>query len=88
MFCNSGMTATHTTYQLRCHIRRRGHRNLEEVCGMLNRLYNAALQERRDAYRMAGVSVSLYQQNLQLTAIRADAPEWAALDNIIVRTIL
>ena len=80
--------ATHTTYQLRCHIRQSGHRRLDEICGMLNRLYNAALQERRDAYRMAGVSVNLYQQNVQLTAIRADAPEWAALDVNVGRGVL
>jgi putative transposase len=34
------------------------------------RLYNAALQERRDAYRTAGVSLSYYDQANQLKAIR------------------
>ena len=55
---------------------------------MLNRLYNAALQERRDAYRMAGVSVSLYDQNAGLTAIRGDDPSWKALDVNVSRGVL
>ncbi len=32
-------------------------------------LYNAALEERIGAYRKAGVSVSLYDQNKSLTAL-------------------
>ena len=55
---------------------------------MLARLYNAALQERRDAYRMAGKSVSLYEQMTELTAIRGDDPEWAALDTSVGRGVL
>jgi len=33
-------------------------------------LYNAALQERRDAYRLCGVSVSAKMQYAELTALR------------------
>ena len=40
---------------------------LAEAC----RLYNAALQERRDAYRMAGISLNYYDQANQLKDIRA-----------------
>ena len=79
---------THTTYQLRCHIRKRGHIRLDDARRMLNTLYNAALQERRDAYRMAGKSVSLYEQNAALTAIRSEWPEWAALDVNVSRGAL
>ena len=55
---------------------------------MLNRLYNAALQERRDAYRMTGTSISLYQQMVELTGIRQDSFEWAALDVNLGRGVL
>ena len=41
---------------------------LDEAC----RLYNAALQERRDAYQYAGISLSYYDQANQLKAIRAE----------------
>ena len=82
------MVTVHTTYQLRCHIPKPGHARLAEVRRMLNTLYNAALQERRDAWRMAGISVSLYEQNVELTAIRADDPNWAMLDVQLGRGVL
>ena len=88
MSYNTSMTTIHTTFQLRCHVRESGHVRLAEVCAMLNRLYNAALQERRDAYRTAGVSVNLYGQYAGLTAIRGDDPSWKALDVNVSRGVL
>ena len=44
------------------------HGQIDEAC----RLYNAALQERREAYRKCGVSVSCYDQTYQLKDIRKD----------------
>jgi putative transposase len=41
---------------------------LAEAC----RLYNAAIQERRDAYRVAGESINYYDQANQLKEIRAE----------------
>src|SRR5205085_6343674 len=41
---------------------------LSEAC----RLYNAALQERRDAWRINRVSLNYYTQSKQLTEIRAN----------------
>jgi putative transposase len=46
---------------------------LAQQLGEACRLYNAALQERRDAYRTAGVSLSYYDQANQLKGIRAEA---------------
>src|SRR5450755_5124280 len=46
---------------------------VDALCFMLDvtrELYNAALQERRDAYRMRGVSISAKQQYAELTALR------------------
>lgn len=37
-------------------------------------LYNAALQERRDAYKIERKSISVYDQNKSLTAIRHEHP--------------
>ena len=42
--------------------------HLSEAC----RLYNAALQERRDAYRTSGKSINFYDQDAQLKGIRSD----------------
>ena len=45
---------------------------LESQLGEACTLYNAALQERRDAYRKARTSLNYYDQAHQLKAIRAD----------------
>src|SRR5215212_7974343 len=45
---------------------------LDAQLGEACRLYNAALQERRDAFKMQHVSISYYDQANQLKAIRAD----------------
>src|ERR1700740_2044040 len=44
---------------------------LDAQLGEACRLYNAALQERRDAYQKSGVSLNYYNQANQLKAIRA-----------------
>lgn len=45
---------------------------LESQLGEACRLSNAALQERRDAYQRAGVSLTYYHQANQLKTIRAE----------------
>jgi putative transposase len=55
-------------------------RQAAELTAMLNDhrdLYNSALQERRDAYQMGGVSVRYGDQSAQLTDIRADDADQA-----------
>lgn len=54
-------------------------------------LYNAALQERRDAYRLERKSISRFDQIYQLPEIRADRSDVAAisanvLEDVITRT--
>src|SRR6266849_6087693 len=44
---------------------------LEAQLGEACRLYNAALQERRDAYGQSGLSLTYYDQASQLKAIRS-----------------
>ena len=50
---------------------------LGSMLGAHAELYNAALQERRDAYRSHGVSVKASDQMRQLTAIRQARPDQA-----------
>ncbi len=49
-------------------------RRLWHVLHATRNLYNAALQERKDAYRMRRVTVSVKMQSAELTALRADDP--------------
>lgn len=53
------------------------HVALGSMLGAHAELYNAALQERRDAYRSHGVSIRATDQMKQLTAIRAERPDHA-----------
>lgn len=53
---------------------------LEETLGLHQRLYNAALEQRKTAYRRQRVSVGYVEQCRELTALRAEDPEYAALN--------
>ena len=54
---------------------------LERILADNCETYNAALQERRDAWRMARKSISLYDQQKEITQLRKDpAFQWMAAD--------
>jgi len=52
---------------------------MREMLYRLRELYNAALQERRDAYQKGGVSISGYSQMAELRGVREVRPEYAAI---------
>ena len=66
------------TYQYKAHIKREDYSRLDEALRQCATLYNAALEERTQAYRMQRKSVTLYDQTRQLKLIRQDMPEWSA----------
>ncbi|WP_046863584.1 RNA-guided endonuclease InsQ/TnpB family protein [Microvirga massiliensis] len=53
---------------------------LERVCDLHRALYNAALEERIEAYRKAGQSISFADQCRSLTQIRAEDPAYLAIN--------
>ncbi len=63
-------------------------RRLELVLEAQRQLYNAALQERCDAWRLAGVSLSYIDQAKSLTVCRREIPEMAAMPVAIQRGTL
>jgi putative transposase len=63
-------TYRYRLYPTRCQVE-----VLEEHLGWACDLYNAALEQRRTAYRDFGVSVRLNEQQHELTAIRRDGPD-------------
>ena len=79
------MTSVHKTFQLRGYCTSQGYDRIREALRLYRQLYNAALQERRDAWRMQGKSISLYDQMQQLTLVRKDLPEYGELDLRITR---
>ena len=80
--------ARHQTFQIRGYCRRDGYLRITTVLHQCAVLYNAALQERRDAYRMQRVSISRIDQMKQLTLVRQDMPEWSTLDVNVGRGVL
>ncbi len=53
---------------------------LLDMLGLHQRLYNAALEQRIAAYRLQGKSVSVGEQSRELTEMRAELSEYAALN--------
>jgi putative transposase len=61
---------------------------LGRVLGLCRRLYNTALEQRIVAYQGRLVSVSRYQQEAELKAIRAEMPEYAAIHSHVLQDVL
>lgn len=67
-----------TTYRIYPSVRQ-AHR-MEEMLRLHRRLYNAALEQRIDAYKRCGITLNFYDQCKELTQLRAVCPEYAALN--------
>ena len=63
-------------------------RALEDVLWRCRTLSNAALEGRITAYQRCHVSVSRYQQEAELKAIRAELPEYAAMHSHVLQDVL
>lgn len=58
---------------------------LRYVLMLLRHLYNAALQQRIEAWQRQRVSLGFFDQCKQLTQLRAEMPEYRALPAIMTR---
>src|SRR5215472_12247873 len=63
-------------------------RALERVLGRCRTLYNTALEQRITLWRQRGVSVTRYQQEAELKAIRAELLEYAAIHSHVLQDVL
>ncbi|WP_240695302.1 RNA-guided endonuclease InsQ/TnpB family protein [Thermus caldilimi] len=63
-------------------------RDLERTLELCRQLYNAALQERRDAYRKAGKAVGFYEQKRHLPVIRRDLPEYKGIHSQVLQEVI
>ena len=73
------MSAFQQTFQFRAYTSGAGYVALDRVLAMQARLYNAALENRRTAWKQAGVSINYSAQCKELTDVRGDDPEMAAV---------
>lgn len=61
---------------------------LQDILNLCRELYNAALQERRDAYRMAHVSIGYSQQAAQLPEIKEMREDVAGIHSQVLQDVL
>ncbi|UWX63307.1 RNA-guided endonuclease InsQ/TnpB family protein [Deinococcus rubellus] len=61
---------------------------LDTTLYLCRQLYNAALEERRGAYKKSGVSVRYYEQKRALTEIKADLPEYKGIHSQVLQDVI
>src|SRR5690349_1290073 len=61
---------------------------LETVLWRCRELYNAGLQERKEAYERCGTSVTFAMQSAQLPAIKAARPEYREINAQVLQDVL
>ncbi len=76
------------TYKYRLYPTKKQARVLNEQLALCAELYNAALQERKDAYRMCGKSITFTQQCAQIPAIKEIRPEYEAIYSQVLQDVL
>ena len=62
--------------------------NLEQTLNLCRDIYNAALQERRDAYKLNRISINYYDQANQLSEIKTTNPEYKNVHSQILQDVL
>ena len=63
-------------------------RALVRTLTLCRHVYNAAIGERREAWRMCGVSVSYYQQKAELPGIKEALPEYGDVHSQVLQDVL
>jgi putative transposase len=81
-------TTFHKTYKEKLRPTSAQQRALEAVLWRCRELYNAALEQRITAWQRRHISVSRFEQEAELKAIRAEFPEYAAIHSHILQDVL
>src|SRR6476660_138190 len=58
------------------------------VLMLCRHVYNAAIGERREAWRMRGVSITHYQQRAELPGIKEAMPEYAEIHSQVLQDVV
>lgn len=75
-------------YKFRLYPTRKQQERLQWTLDRARELYNAALQERRDAYRMIGKTITYYDQANQLPEIKEIRPEYNDIHSQVLQDVL
>jgi putative transposase len=63
-------------------------RDLGRVLMLCRYVYNAAVEERREAWRMCGVSVNYYQQKAELLSVKEAMPEYGEVHSQVLQDVV
>jgi putative transposase len=63
-------------------------RELERILGRCRDLYNAALYQRREAYRVCGQSVGYYAQKRELPGLKEACPEYQEVGSQVLQDVI
>jgi putative transposase len=63
-------------------------RVLDRSLTLCRHVYNAAVEERREAWRMRGISVTYYQQKAELPGIKAALPEYGEMHSQVLQDVV
>src|SRR5215472_14248815 len=81
-------SAIRITYKYKLNPSPHQKRELERVLMLCRHIYNAAIGERREAWRMRGVSVTYYQQKAELPGIKEAMPEYAEVNAQVLQDVV
>src|SRR5690348_11066353 len=76
------------TFRYRLYPTKKQQTRLNEWLALCCEVYNAALQERRDAYRVAGISLGYAQQCAELPACKQVRPELSSVNSQVLQDVL
>jgi putative transposase len=82
------MTKQHRTYKYRIYPTKAQRTALNATLSLCCELYNAALQERRDAWKKQKKSISYFDQTKQITLFKQDRPEFKDISSYVLENIL
>src|SRR5438552_9973417 len=78
----------HKAFQYRLYPTTTQVEQLTWVLGRCRELYNAALEERREAYRMAGMSLEYCDQAGELLGVKEACPEYKQVGSQVLQNVL
>ena len=78
----------HRTFQFRGYVTRSGHERIDVALQNSCCLYNAALEERREAYRLRRKTITYKDQQDALKHIHAELDEWNGVSSRLSRGVL
>lgn len=78
----------HKTYKFRLYPNRATAEKLQWTLDRCRELYNAALAERKEAWRMAGRSINYYEQKRDLVEIKEIRPEYKEIGSHVLQDVI